>query len=261
MTSVNQSPLISSSISNNPADYNTVSGKPVAQVFAEIAAPLDPSSIKVRRGPKNSTLKYITAREVIQRFNEAAGIDWHDSYTVIEDVKPIYSETFDGTREMLRPGYVVIRCDLTVCGVTRSGIGIGDRDGFGGYHKQAESDALKRAAIKFRFGIELYYDDPDYYSDRYEEEISGVISGKKAEQMKMELVGWTRSRLAGIGRDADTMSILGGIIADNNDNDVKSYVAEKDAVYREAVKSYVKDYTETAVAAAVNLDSDGNPKD
>lgn len=71
---------------------------------------------------------HINARLVVERLNLLTP-EWEDHF------------------EPLQHG---MRCDLTVCGVSRSGYGIG-RD-----LKAAESDALKRAAVKFGVGVSLY---------------------------------------------------------------------------------------------------------
>ncbi len=84
--------------------------------------------------PVAGAIAYIDARTVIARLNKIVGWGWSDSYTP--------SATGQG-----------VECQLTIEGVTRSDVGSEsniDAD------KGAYSDALKRAAVKFGIGRELY---------------------------------------------------------------------------------------------------------
>lgn len=80
-------------------------------------------------------VSYLDARLVIERLNDAAGLDWHDEY-----------ETF--------PNSIV--CRLTVCGTTRIDVGEPGDSPQGKKPKAVYSDALKRAAVKFGVGVPIY---------------------------------------------------------------------------------------------------------
>lgn len=75
---------------------------------------------------------YVDARDVINRLNES-GLPWSDEYEV--------NATHNG---------FWAKCRLTVADEVREGVGIGDDP------KAAESDALKRAALKFGIGMHLW---------------------------------------------------------------------------------------------------------
>lgn len=119
-------------------------------IWQQIAAPLDPKQIKTRQ-QSNATIRYIDARDVINRLNEVAPGQWEDMYRVQQ--RPP-----DGVED----GLWVVECTLTIQGVSRSDVGLAEKGTWGGAAKAAYSDALKRAAVKFGFGVELYGDDtPD----------------------------------------------------------------------------------------------------
>jgi hypothetical protein len=88
---------------------------------------------------KARTYAYIDARDVENRLDEVVGMEnWSDTY-----------EPF---------GKDAVQCHLTVLGVLKSGIGYPNsaRDDEEEPLKAAESDALKRAAVKFGIGRFLY---------------------------------------------------------------------------------------------------------
>jgi hypothetical protein len=82
---------------------------------------------------------YIDARLVIERLNTSPCPDWEDQY------EPVQLSASDKT--------LAIQCNLTVGGVTRSDVGIGQGPQ---RLKGARSDALKRAAVKFGVGVSVY---------------------------------------------------------------------------------------------------------
>jgi len=80
---------------------------------------------------------YINARDVMNRLDDAVGAEnWSD--------------------RMLRFDDKHICCRLTVLGVTHDGIGAANEGGMADGLKGAESDALKRAAVKFGIARYLY---------------------------------------------------------------------------------------------------------
>lgn len=106
----------------------------------QLAEPFDPKFVKFRVGATNKdkteglALAYIDARDVQNRLDDVAGTDWSDSYRVL-------GKGSEGLE---------VECQLTIFGVTRTDAGIGDNA------KDAYSDALKRAAVKFGVGRYLY---------------------------------------------------------------------------------------------------------
>ena len=54
--------------------------------------------------------------------------------------------------------FVAVTAAITICGVTREGVGTGPADSETGI-KKAEHDALKRAAVKFGVARDLYRDE------------------------------------------------------------------------------------------------------
>jgi hypothetical protein len=81
---------------------------------------------------KGMIVGYIDARLVMERLNLVVRDKWHDEY-----------ERLDGKH---------LLCRLTVCGITRTDVGLGPEAA----SKDAYSDALKRAAVKFGVGVSLY---------------------------------------------------------------------------------------------------------
>ncbi len=79
---------------------------------------------------------YVDSRTVIDRLN-SSGLHWEDHYT-------IGSWIDNGSTSWWA------QCKLVIDGIEREGFGIGNDP------KAAESDALKRAAVKFGIGIELW---------------------------------------------------------------------------------------------------------
>jgi hypothetical protein len=116
-------------------------------IWAKLAAPLDPRVIKMRE-QAGKTLRYIDSRAVDDILDANAPGEW--------DVRLAYL----GSREVVgRNGEALgqsfaIKASLTVYGVTREDVGEG-RD-----YKAAASDALKRAAVRFGIGRELYGEKP-----------------------------------------------------------------------------------------------------
>lgn len=72
---------------------------------------------------------HIDARLVVERLNAVVAGAWHDDYV---------------------PANPAMRCDLTVLGTTRKSFGLGTD------MKALESDALKRAGVKWGIGVSVY---------------------------------------------------------------------------------------------------------
>lgn len=121
-------------------------------LLAELARPFTPAAIrfKVQTATQDKTKGlasfYIDARLAAERLNEVVGVEnWTDEYRML-------AVGMEGAG-MFFP----VECQLTVCGVTKTDVGqyahnAPDDKAF----KSAYSDALKRAAVKFRIGAYLY---------------------------------------------------------------------------------------------------------
>ena len=137
--------------------------------------PFDPRKLKWRKGPGGKELVYITARDVMDRLDEAVGVSgWESSY-----------------REVM--GRVVCELTLRIEGNTITKCDGADDTAIEGA-KGALSDALKRAAVQFGVGRYLYHPaafegrtprmwaTPDGY-----DKLMAVREGKEIEQFKKEL--------------------------------------------------------------------------
>lgn len=110
-------------------------------IYDQLVAPFEARRVglkpqSVKEG-KALAVAYVDARAVQDRLDEAAGpAGWSDSYQVINAK--------------------AVLCRLTVLGITKEGIG--EAGGTPGEEalKSAESDAFKRAAVKFGVARYLY---------------------------------------------------------------------------------------------------------
>lgn len=109
--------------------------------------PFDPSCIKQRPGVGRSVFDYVPGGDVIARIIEASDNEFEWTVVSLElvttDDKP----------------YWVIRGSLSVPGLgSRDGVGTHPAEGVDAA-KAAETDALKRAAVKFGVALHLYTDE------------------------------------------------------------------------------------------------------
>jgi hypothetical protein len=80
-------------------------------------------------------------------------IEWHTAADMLDDADPTWQHTVKDIREI--GDLCVVTVAITIGGVSREGIGTGNVHNEMGI-KKAEHDALKRAAVKFGVGRELY---------------------------------------------------------------------------------------------------------
>ena len=114
--------------------------------------PFDGSQVRQRMGPGRKALDYISGPDVIRRLLDATGnhFTWN-----VERVQLINQETPNGGSASLW----IVQGTLTVDTLgSRSGVGTHPADSVEAA-KAAETDALKRAAVKFGVGLHLYEDD------------------------------------------------------------------------------------------------------
>ncbi|MHC5540487.1 Rad52/Rad22 family DNA repair protein [Singulisphaera rosea] len=122
-------------------------------LFAALAAPFDPSEVKVR-SQSGRQLSYITARTVMNRLDEVLGPEnWWDRYV---------------------PGENSVLCELTIRLPDGSTLMKSDAGGYAGMadsgddDKSGYSDSFKRAAVKFGVARYLYRDGvPSFVRERY----------------------------------------------------------------------------------------------
>ncbi len=112
-------------------------------IFAALAAPLDPSRIKTRK-QKDTTIRYIDARTVIDRLNEVVPGQWHFTTELLH--VPTGEQ---GSKWVFKGRLVVLDC-------VQEDVGMNDNEDYFDPPKSAVSDALKRCAVHFGIGTELY---------------------------------------------------------------------------------------------------------
>jgi hypothetical protein len=105
--------------------------------------PIDPKFIKTREGwrDRNGNTHMVEY------------VEWHMVADFLDRVTPTWSHSIRGIVQI--GDMVAVTVAITIDGVTREGVGTGTADNETGI-KKAEHDALKRAAIKFGIGRELY---------------------------------------------------------------------------------------------------------
>jgi hypothetical protein len=93
----------------------------------------------IRDGSKAMAVAYVDARAVADRLDETVGPEnWSDGYSVLGEQTGSFGKE------------VVVACRLTVLGVTKEDVGVGEDA------KSAYSDAFKRAAVKHGVSRYLY---------------------------------------------------------------------------------------------------------
>jgi len=121
------------------------------EIIRELRAPFAPQQVKWKiqtnpgedeENPLAIVVSYVDARDVTERLDVATGGNWSNQFE-----EPV-----------VRAGALPsLACALTVCGVTRIGVGTVDRPRDGEDNTKAlYSDALKRAAVEFGVASHLY---------------------------------------------------------------------------------------------------------
>jgi len=83
-------------------------------------------------------------------------VEWHTVADLLDRIVPDWSHAVRGIVQI--GDFVAATAAITICGVTREGVGTGPADSETGI-KKAEHDALKRAAVKFGVARDLYRDE------------------------------------------------------------------------------------------------------
>jgi hypothetical protein len=105
--------------------------------------PIEPKFVKTREGwrDRNGNTHMVEY------------VEWHTVADLLDRVAPTWSHSVRGIVQI--GDMVAVTAAISIDGVTREGVGTGTADNETGI-KKAEHDALKRAAIKFGIGRELY---------------------------------------------------------------------------------------------------------
>lgn len=131
-----------------------ITGSAFPQLFADLAAPFEPSEIK-SRNQAGRTLLYVTARTVMNRLDQVLGPEnWWDTYF---------------------PGENSVMCTLTIRLPDGTTLSKSDAGGYAGMadsgddEKSGYSDSFKRAAVKLGVSRYLYRDGvPPFIHERLE---------------------------------------------------------------------------------------------
>lgn len=126
---------------------------PREELLAGLGKAFPPQAVKQRQGGGNRMLSYISGDTVIRRLNDVAK-SW--------DFRIVSSEWTTMRQRGAEVPMFMVTGELTIPGLgTRSGIGVQMINDNGGEDlvKGAQTDALKKAAVSFGVGIELYGPD------------------------------------------------------------------------------------------------------
>lgn len=142
------------------------------EVFALLAAPLDVSKIKTRQ-QAGRNIRYIDARTVIERLNDVCPGEWHFETQLLSAPSP------------QNPKWVFLG-RLTVLGCVQEDVGMNENEDYFDPPKAAVSDALKRCAVHYGIGIELYGD-----ADPVKEAITPTPKPKQKRKTTKSPTDWT----------------------------------------------------------------------
>lgn len=112
-------------------------------VWARLAEPLDPEVIR-SRDDRGTVIYYIDARTVIERLNSVVPGQWHFETELLHVPSGEKGDKW------------VFKGRLTVLGCVHEDVGMNENELYFDPAKAAVSDALKRCAVHFGIGIELY---------------------------------------------------------------------------------------------------------
>jgi hypothetical protein len=124
-------------------------------IFQELSDPFTAEQVKTRPGGGGRQLRYITARQAMNRLDSVLGPEnWWDEYVVVGDV--LYCKL----TIRLPDGFTVTKWGAGGFKTMTEKTGEVDQENT---DKTGESDAFKRAAVKFGVGRDLYGDGiPDF---------------------------------------------------------------------------------------------------
>lgn len=115
------------------------------KMWEELQTPLHPMYISIKtetRKGRDIDMPFIDYTDLILLLNDICGLNWSFTPVIVKD---------DGS-------YCEMMGHLTIAGVTRSNIGDGEGDNYGGARKKAIANTLVRCAMLFGLGLELWKD-------------------------------------------------------------------------------------------------------
>jgi hypothetical protein len=124
-----------------------------AEKLKELSRAVSPELVKQRVGWRDRS----------GREHEVDYVEWHAVADLLDRICPDWSHEVLQLKQI--GDFVAVTASITIQGVTRQGVGTGsayDEKGI----KKAESDALKRAAVKFGVARELYRKEEEQTSQR-----------------------------------------------------------------------------------------------
>jgi len=152
------------------------------EIREKLSSPIPTDEIEfkpqVTRGDKALMVAYVDARWVAERLDESANGDW----------------SFEWENLGLLGDRIAIKGILTVCGVTREDVGEHEMNSSGiDPYKSAVSDALKRAAVLFGVGRELYRMESEWVGwDEQKRRVKDGEVERLRAKLKQKPVHWTQ---------------------------------------------------------------------
>lgn len=129
-------------------DEKVAEPKGFAETLKELKQHVDPNLIRQREGwrDRNGNVQMVDY------------LEWHTVADILDELAPSWQSTVKDIRQI--GDLMAVTVAITIDGITRDGIGTGLAQTEMGI-KKAEHDALKRAAVKFGVGRELYKKESD----------------------------------------------------------------------------------------------------
>jgi hypothetical protein len=159
----------------------TVSEQEFRGILDRLSEPLPESAIKRRVGWRDST----------GQEHWVDYIDWHTAADILDKICPDWS--YEVRDVQVTGDMVAVTAAITIKGIVRCGVGVGstlDEKGI----KGAETDALKRAAVKFGLARSLYDDSkqkiktvPTNEGPVTEKQLAAIYAIAKAKSLDAQL--------------------------------------------------------------------------
>ncbi len=140
--------------------------KTISEVLTDLKKPVDPSLVKQRDGYRDRN----------GNVHKLDYVEWHVVADILDEKCPDWTHKVISVSEI--EGWLVVLVEITIMGITRQGMGTGTASSEMGI-KKAESDALKRAAVKFGVARELYKKEADVI-EREDYQGGGSYGGSSA---------------------------------------------------------------------------------
>ena len=131
---------------SSPAHQDSAAESGFSRLLKQLSQGIRKQDVKQREGwrDRNGQTHYVDY------------VEWHTVADLLDRLVPDWSHAVHGVVQI--GDFVAVTAAITICGVTREGVGTGPADSETGI-KKAEHDALKRAAVKFGIARDLYRDE------------------------------------------------------------------------------------------------------